>query len=137
MPQSKVNKIKVNKSKINNTNASPLVEIEIPFSEAFKKEWADWKNYKKTEHRFNYKSIQSEKSSLADLLTKSENNEEKAIAIIQQSIANGWKGFFELKNTNNGHAINNQQQKGFTGKQAATSNALDRVYHAATRLEPN
>jgi hypothetical protein len=114
--EKKVNNIKVKEKKINNnTPASPFEEIEMPFGEIFKNKWVQWKDYKKSEHRFNYKSIQSEKYSLASLLNKAENNEAKAIAIIQQSIENGWKGFFELKNTSNGSTGNNEQ-KGFNSK---------------------
>lgn len=80
--------------------------VEYPFSEFFKNLWLEWKSYKKTEHRFNYKSPQSEQSALQDLVKKSVGVEETAIAIIQQSMANGWKGFFELKTTNNGNFKN-------------------------------
>ena len=97
--------------------AEPLPKlVKHPFTEIFEKKWLEWKNYKKTEHRFNYKSIQSEESSIQDLLTKSKDNEETAIAIIQQSMANGWKGFFELKKSNNG---NNAYQGSATNKSAA------------------
>jgi hypothetical protein len=87
----------------------PPILVEYPFGEIFKKIWLEWKNYKKTEHRFNYKSSQSEESSLQDLVKKSAGVEENAIAIIQQSMANGWKGFFELKKTNNGTSQTNRK----------------------------
>jgi hypothetical protein len=42
---------------------------------------------------------------LNQLLKLSANNEQNAIEIINQSIANGWKGFFELKTTQNANRI--------------------------------
>ena len=59
--------------------------------------WNKWKEYKKAEFRFNYKSEISEQAAKTELINLSSNNEETAIKIIEQSIANGWKGFFKLK----------------------------------------
>jgi hypothetical protein len=61
-------------------------------------EWLKWKEFKKTEFNFKYKSEISEQASKTELINLSGNNEEIAIKIIEQSIANGWKGFFKLKN---------------------------------------
>ena len=72
-------------------------EVDYPFSEKFKQKWIEWKNYKKTEHKFNFKSAQSEQAAINEIIEKSYNNEPAAILIIHQSIANGWKGLFELK----------------------------------------
>lgn len=74
-------------------------EVVFPFdSENFKTQWQHWKVYKRKEFKFNFKSLQSEQASLTELANKSNGNEKIAIAIIHQSMANGWKGFFELKN---------------------------------------
>lgn len=94
-----VEKIKKPKSKNEN------LEIVFPFdNENFKGEWLNWKIYKSKEFKFNYKSIQSEQSSLMQLANLSGNNEKTAIEIIRQSMSNGWKGFFELKNVANGQS---------------------------------
>lgn len=66
-------------------------------SEGFEGAWKSWKNYKKKEHRFSYKSPESETAAQKKLKEMAGDNEETAIAIIEQSIAQGWKGFFELK----------------------------------------
>lgn len=58
--------------------------------------WFTWKEYKKLEFKFNYASIQSERAALNKLYRLSEGNEQTAIAIIEESKANGWKGFFEF-----------------------------------------
>ena len=66
----------------------------------FTQQWETWKAYKKTEHKFSFKSPTSEQASLMDLQKKSSGDMKTAIAIIHQSIAQGWKGFFELQKQN-------------------------------------
>jgi len=77
--------------------------VIFPFqSENFKTIWINWLEYKKKEFNFKYKSSQSEQASLIQLSKLSNGEELTAIEIIKQSMANGWKGFFELKNKKNG-----------------------------------
>jgi hypothetical protein len=76
-------------------------EVVYPFeSEAFLEQWAVWKQYRAKEHKFRYKSVMSEQAALAELGALANGSETTAIAIMHQSIAKGWKGFFELKNDN-------------------------------------
>ena len=84
-------------------------DLVLPFdSEIFREQWQIWKDYKRDEHKFNFKSTTSEQAALSDIAKKSEGIESKAIEIIHQSLSNGWKGFFKLKtdekqgNTKNG-----------------------------------
>lgn len=77
-----------------------------PFdSVVFKECWQSWKDYKHTQHRFTYKSPESEQAALIDLAEISKGIESNAIKIIKQSIAKGWKGLFELKNEKNGNTV--------------------------------
>ena len=58
-----------------------------------------WKDFRK--HRTKLKKPMSdytEQLDLKKLVNLSGGNEEKAIRIIRQSIDNGWRGLFELKN---------------------------------------
>ena len=72
--------------------------MELPFnSEEFIDTWNDWIEYKYLEFKFKYKSSQSMNASLKKLVRLSGNNEQVAIEIIEESMANGWKGFFKLK----------------------------------------
>lgn len=80
-------------------------------TETFKTQWQHWKIYKKKEFKFNYKSIQSEQAALSELAKKSDGEEKTAIKIIHQSMSNGWKGFFELKNETNGKARTNKTNR--------------------------
>lgn len=73
------------------------LDLKIPFSESFTDHWIKWKDFKKKEHRFFFKSVHSEQEALNVLVKLSDGIEETAIDIIQQSIANGWKGLFALK----------------------------------------
>lgn len=88
---------------INEDVNKDTIKIVMPFdSELFNNAWQMWKEYKKEEHKFKYASIESEQAALMSLSTLSKGNEQTALAIIHQSMAAGWKGFFELKNNNNG-----------------------------------
>lgn len=74
-------------------------EVVMPWeTEAFRAAWTQWKDYKKSQFRFTFKSNSTEQVSLHQLKTISNNDERTAIDIIGQSIGNGWKGFFTLKN---------------------------------------
>lgn len=64
--------------------------------------WQDWKDYKRKEHRFSFKSTDSENKALELLFNLSDGNIEMAEKIINESIGNGWKGLFQLKNNSNG-----------------------------------
>lgn len=73
--------------------------IEYPWdSEEFKAAWKRWKDYKKIEHRFTYKSSVTEQAGLHRLCALSKTDEKVAIAIIDQAIANTHKGLFPLTN---------------------------------------
>lgn len=77
-------------------------KIVYPFdTESFREQWAIWKDYRATEDGFKYKSFTSEQAALGSLGKLSKYDEATAIAIMHQSMANGWKGFFE-ENTTNG-----------------------------------
>lgn len=79
--------------------------ILMPFeSERFAEVWATWKEYKRAEKRFSYKSHVSEQEALAKLQKLSNDNEQQSIEIIQQSIANGWSGFFPLRDGGSGRS---------------------------------
>ncbi|MCP4054347.1 MAG: hypothetical protein GY739_15065 [Mesoflavibacter sp.] len=72
--------------------------IDLPFNTVeFAEAWTDWLEYKKDEFKFQYKSKHSLKSALKKLHRLANGKEETAILIIEESMANGWKGFFSLK----------------------------------------
>ena len=58
--------------------------------------WKKWREYRKEQFRINYKPI-GEKAAIGKLLRMSQGCHEVQEQIIQQSIENGWKGIFELK----------------------------------------
>ena len=83
---------------INGNESKDEIVIILPFqTENFNQLWTLWKDYKKKEHKFNYKTPQSEQAALKQLSELSGNDERKATEIVHQSMANGWKGFFDLK----------------------------------------
>lgn len=76
-----------------------------PFSNVFIPIWELWKQYKKEEHRFSYKSAITEQAAINNLSDLSKGDELMARQIIMQSISQGWKGFFDLKISINGKQI--------------------------------
>lgn len=60
-------------------------------------EWTRWKKYKEAHHKFKYKSVDSEQTAINMLWDMGNKTPTNCMKIINQSIANGWKGFVELK----------------------------------------
>lgn len=87
-----------NHSITQSTNKGGLV---MPFdSSNFQKFWGIWKDYKKVEHKFAYRSVIAEQAALKHLNKISNNNEAKSIELIEYAIAHGWKGIFPTKERN-------------------------------------
>jgi len=96
----------VNK-KENEDKREKIKRISMPFGEKFNETWKEWKLYKLKQHEFKYKSDGTEQAALHSL-TSLANDEKTCIEIIHQSMANGWKGFFNLKTNGNGNTTNKQ-----------------------------
>jgi hypothetical protein len=93
------------------------IQIVYPFvSDQFIGSWDLWKNYKKAEHNFKYKSEISEQAALKELGEMANGDEDKAIKIIHQSISKAWSGLFELKE--NGKQGNTKGQSRTTDRTA-------------------
>jgi hypothetical protein len=97
-------------------------KLESPFSDKFAPNWQTWLDYKKTEHRFTYKSPISEQAALNMLVDLSEGDEEHAVRIMNQSMANGWKGFFKIHNPKK-----DQKNGESTTKKAAGGASIDEL----------
>lgn len=95
----------------------PKKEFTNPFSSDFLHKWQTWKDYKRAEFQFKYKSTESEQAAINELVRLSAGVETTAAEIIMQSITNGWKGFFALKNNHNGDSKN--QSDDFNAKRRA------------------
>lgn len=104
---------------------SPPMEIKMPWgSEAFREKWEQWKAYKKAEHRFGFKSPQSEQASLIELSELAGGIEAVAIKIITQSLSKGWKGLFQLKHD---EQRNHTSGKPATGASVNSSSAFTKI----------
>lgn len=71
--------------------------IVNPFSGAFLDTWQLWKDYKWEQHKFKYKGCISEQVALMRLTKLADGSEATAVAIVMQSIGEGWAGFYVLK----------------------------------------
>lgn len=79
------------------------LELVYPFgSNDFLRVWNLWKKFKSEQFHFTYKSELSEQAALSEISSLANGNEPLALAIIHQSIANGWQGLFPLKNKQHG-----------------------------------
>ena len=77
---------------------------------AFENAFYRWLRYRKEQFLFIYKSQDSLQACYNKLVKLAGNDPLKAMAIVEQSIANSWKGLFELNEENNG--TNTQQPIG-------------------------
>ncbi|SEA39329.1 DUF1376 domain-containing protein [Bizionia paragorgiae] len=88
--------------------------LNFPFNNSsFLNSWELWKDFKRSEFGFKYKSTISEQAALKKIAELANYNHQEAISIINQSIENGWKGFFKL-NTPNGKSTHNDTDKELT-----------------------
>ena len=77
-------------------------EVFLPFdTDVFKSQWQLWKQYRKQQHRFTYKSPASEQAALTELGKMSSNQERAAISILHHTMAHGWRGFVAPKEEDN------------------------------------
>lgn len=80
------------------TQITTKEKVVMPFEgELFLEAWKLWKEYKRVEKNFRFKSSISEQASLLNLQKISNQNEQQAIAIIHNAIAQGWSGLYADK----------------------------------------
>ena len=120
--QRKGNERKVNKTIITNS-----------FSEDFLNDWKIWIDFKKTNFKFTYKTIESEQIAFNHLYKISNENQSTAREIINLSIANGYKGLFELKQNQNAKPTNQQLQNEYANRWVNGMPELDENYNLIQR----
>lgn len=86
------------KSKTKSNTTKHTEKIEMPFPD-LTPIWEAWKEYRKTEHNFKYKHTSSEQVAVHNLAKLSNYDRDIARRIVEQSIANGWKGLFPIRST--------------------------------------
>ena len=80
------------------TTQNTPIKVILPFEGSkFSEAWQMWKQYKKVEKGFKFKSSISEQASLLNLQKISNQNEQEAITIIHNAIAQGWSGLYADK----------------------------------------
>jgi hypothetical protein len=71
--------------------------MNLPFSTAFATAWQEWLTYRKERRLPAYKPTGLKKT-ISHLIIISNNDEQTAIQILDQSIAQNYQGLFPLKN---------------------------------------
>lgn len=100
-------------------------EVVNPFSDDFAEKWKMWLMYKKEVHRFEYKHPMTEQAALNQLVDLSEGDEDHAWRIMNQSMANNWKGLFKV------HNPKKDKKDGETSKKKAAGGATPDELYAA------
>lgn len=111
------NNININNNNIQEVKNNPSIipprgygDFGFSFLEPnFIKPFFDWLEYK-AERNEKYKSERSLRIAYNHLLKLSNGNPETAASIVEQSVANGWQGLFELKSNQYGSNRKTQQQ---------------------------
>jgi len=80
-------------NEIENINENRIEYINADFE----KLWNEWIEYKSVEHKDKYKSKKTEQKAFGHLIELSGGDLETAKQIVNLSIANKWKGLFEVK----------------------------------------
>ena len=83
------NKLNTNKSKTKGFDYESIDGLNVDL-------WKKWKEFRSEQFRTSYKPI-GEKAAIGKIMRISNGSMEIQEQIIQQSIENGWKGLFELK----------------------------------------
>jgi len=80
-----------------NENVNEIKNVLVFPSLEFKKLWEQWIEYKKDEHKDTYKSSKTEQIAINNLIKLCGSSLQVANEIVNNSIANKYKGLFELK----------------------------------------
>jgi len=102
--------LKIEDRSMKNEDRKKKIEVEVvkPYqTENFDLAWANWKEYKRLELGFNYKTIHSEQAALTQLGNKT-TSEQHAIESINNAMAKGWKGIYPEKHLTNGSKKNSK-----------------------------
>ena len=92
------------------TTQNTPIKVILPFEGGkFAEAWQMWKQYKKVEKGFKFKSSISEQASLLNLQKISNQNEQQAIEIIHNAIAQGWAGLYADKKAKGKKGFDNQK----------------------------
>ena len=83
--------------------------IALPFAEKFAATWAEWLEYRKQKRLPKYVDV-GLKRTFSMIVKLSNGNEDIAVAMIEQSMAENWQGIFQLKNNNNATTTNTRRQ---------------------------
>lgn len=85
---------KANVSNIDKIREDKIIEYK---DKRIEEAWKKWIDYKFSQFKFKYRNVKSEQTAVNEFMLLCDNDFDSAIKIVDQSIANGWKGLFALK----------------------------------------
>ena len=84
-----------NNRELNREVSRESASLVFPFdSEKFKESWNEWREYKRDQFKFKFKTVKSEQLALHKLHRDTHGDEQQAIEAIATAIASGWRGLF-------------------------------------------
>ena len=84
-----------NNREVNREVSRESASLVFPFdSDRFIQAWSEWREYKRTQFKFKFKTTKSEQLALHKLHRDTHGDEQQAIEAITTAIASGWRGLF-------------------------------------------
>lgn len=101
--------------------------LQSPFqSREFTNTWNLWKQYCKSQHNKDYRSIIKEQAAIEDLWKVSDGDESYAVRIMKKSMSSGWVRFFKIQEEEERNQNGNGKSK-FTTERQRTDAAVNNI----------
>jgi hypothetical protein len=91
------NRIDIDKNRYRRDNKDIEPATLVFYSPETETAWKRWREYKKTQFKFTYKSTDSEQSAINHMEKLANNIPGSATALVDYAISQGWKGLYEPK----------------------------------------
>lgn len=94
-------------------------------SKEFKNAWNEWREYKRDQFKFKFKTVKSEQLALHKLHRDTHGDEQQAIEAIATAIASGWRGLFPRAATGGQQPKSTTSWKHEIAQELAARNGFD------------
>lgn len=116
-----------NNRELNREVSRESASLVFPFdSEKFKESWNEWREYKRDQFKFKFKTVKSEQLALHKLHRDTHGDEQQAIEAIATAIASGWRGLFPRAASSGQQSKSTTSWKYEIAEELAARNGFDR-----------